>query len=124
MLKVIGRRAQETTGRSLLYAADAMDDGSPIQLSVSINIEDGEATFDFSGTGFEVWGNINAPRAVTMSAIIYCLRCLVGHDIPLNQGCLNPVKVVIPPGCLLDPSEDAAVVGKFVWCCVKVPPTF
>jgi hypothetical protein len=60
----------------------------------------------------QVWGNINAPRAVTMSAIIYCLRCLVGHDIPLNQGCLNPVKVVIPPGSLLDPSEDAAVVGE------------
>jgi 5-oxoprolinase (ATP-hydrolysing) len=48
-----------------------------------------------------------------MSAIIYCLRCLVGHDIPLNQGCLNPVKVVIPPGSLLDPSEDAAVVGEY-----------
>jgi hypothetical protein len=61
----------------------------------------------------QVWGNINAPRAVTMSAIIYCLRCLVGHDIPLNQGCLNPVKVVIPPGSLLDPSEDAAVVGEY-----------
>ncbi len=60
-----------------------------------------------------MWGNINAPRAVTMSAIIYCLRCLVGHDIPLNQGCLNPVKVVIPPGSLLDPSEDAAVVGEY-----------
>ena len=46
-----------------------------------------------------------------MSAIIYCLRCMVGHDIPLNQGCLNPVTVTIPPGCLLDPSEEAAVVG-------------
>ncbi len=62
-----------------------------------------------------MWGNINAPRAVTMSAIIYCLRCLVGHDIPLNQGCLNPVKVVIPPGSLLDPSEDAAVVGEYLF---------
>ena len=47
-----------------------------------------------------------------MSAIIYCLRCLVGHDIPLNQGCLNPVTVIIPPGCMLDPSENAAVVGE------------
>ena len=54
---------------------------------------------------------MNAPKAVSMSAIIYCLRCLVGHDIPLNQGCLNPVKVNIPPGCLLDPSDNAAVVG-------------
>ena len=59
----------------------------------------------------KVWGNINAPRAVTMSAIIYCLRCLVGQDIPLNQGCMNPIKVVIPEGSILDPSEGAAVVG-------------
>ena len=46
-----------------------------------------------------------------MSAIIYCLRCLVGQDIPLNQGCMNPIKVVIPEGSILDPSEGAAVVG-------------
>lgn len=38
-----------------------------------------------SGTGYEVWGNCNAPRAVTLSAIIYCLRCIVGQDVPLNQ---------------------------------------
>jgi len=111
MLKVIGKKAYEETGRSVLYAADAMDDGSVIQLKVKIDIDVGEAIFDFEGTGTEVWGNINAPKAVTMSAIIYCLRCLVGHDIPLNQGCLNPVTVKIPSGCLLDPSEDAAVVG-------------
>lgn len=41
--------------------------------------------FDFSGTGTEVWGNCNAPRAITLSALIYCLRCMVGQDIPLNQ---------------------------------------
>ncbi|CAN7978222.1 unnamed protein product, partial [Ixodes persulcatus] len=45
----------------------------------------GSAVFDFSGTGQEVYGNCNAPRAVTLSAILYCLRCMVGHDIPLNQ---------------------------------------
>lgn len=43
--------------------------------------------FDFSGTGPEVFGNLNAPRAITLSALIYCLRCLVGRDIPLNQVC-------------------------------------
>jgi len=111
MLKVIGTSAFEKTGKSSLEAQDSMDDGSLINLKVDIDIKSGEAVFDFTGTGFEVWGNINAPKAVTMSAIIYCLRCLVGHDIPLNQGCLNPVTVVIPPGCLLDPSENAAVVG-------------
>jgi len=44
--------------------------------------------FDFSGTGPEVKGNCNAPRAVTLSALIYCLRCMVGHDVPLNQVCV------------------------------------
>ena len=45
----------------------------------------GTAIVDFTGTGHEVFGNINAPRAVTLSALIYCLRCMVGHDVPLNQ---------------------------------------
>jgi N-methylhydantoinase B/oxoprolinase/acetone carboxylase alpha subunit len=53
----------------------------------------GSATFDFSGTGPEVYGNLNAPPAVAYSAIIYSLRCLVTRDIPLNQGCLAPIKV-------------------------------
>lgn len=56
-------------------------------------------------------GNINAPEAVTYSAIIYCLRCLISADIPLNQGCLKPIHVRIPPKSLLSPSESAAVVG-------------
>jgi N-methylhydantoinase B/oxoprolinase/acetone carboxylase alpha subunit len=56
-------------------------------------------------------GNINAPEAVTYSAIIYCLRCLISADIPLNQGCLKPINVRIPPRSLLSPSESAAVVG-------------
>eukprot|EP00090_Calanus_glacialis_P029316 TRINITY_DN4705_c0_g1_i1.p1 TRINITY_DN4705_c0_g1~~TRINITY_DN4705_c0_g1_i1.p1 ORF type:complete len:1288 (+),score=342.01 TRINITY_DN4705_c0_g1_i1:47-3910(+) len=111
MLKVIGEKAFQRTGQSVLIAEDAMDDGSPIKLKVYIDTTNGEAVFDFAGTGSEVYGNMNAPKAVSMSAIIYCLRCLVGHDIPLNQGCLNPVTVKIPPGSLLDPSEDAAVVG-------------
>ena len=109
---------------------------------VSIDVSEGTAIFDFTGTGPEVWGNINAPKAVSHSALIYSLRCLViavqfhgifylhirykifwnifsmklqvGEDIPLNQGCLNPVQIIIPKKSLLDPSEDAAVVGKFL----------
>ena len=93
-------------------ACDYMDDGTRIQLQITIDRKDGSAVFDFTGTGPQVYGNINAPPAVTYSAIIYCLRCLlVGHDIPLNQGCLNPISVILPPGCLLNPSDDAAVVG-------------
>lgn len=78
---------------------------------MEINEEDGSAVFDFEGTGPELWGNLNAPRAVSYSAIIYCLRCMVGHDIPLNQGCLAPVTIRIPKGSLLWPDDRAAVVG-------------
>jgi 5-oxoprolinase (ATP-hydrolysing) len=94
-----------------LSAVDYMDDGSPIQLNIQIDPEKGEAVFDFTGTGPEVYGNTNAPEAVTYSAIIYCLRCLVSEDIPLNQGCLKPITVNIPPGSFLSPSDKAAVVG-------------
>ncbi|MCJ1297881.1 hypothetical protein MMC08_000669 [Hypocenomyce scalaris] len=94
-----------------LSAVDYMDDGSPIKLKITINADKGEAVFDFDGTGPEVYGNTNAPQAVTYSAIIYCLRCLISEDIPLNQGCLKPVTVLIPPKSFLSPSDKAAVVG-------------
>jgi 5-oxoprolinase (ATP-hydrolysing) len=94
-----------------LSAVDHMDDGTPIQLKVKIDPEKGEAEFDFEGTGPEVYGNVNAPQAITFSAIIYCLRCLISEDIPLNQGCLKPIHVKIPPKSLLSPSPGAAVVG-------------
>ncbi|KAF2102344.1 hypothetical protein NA57DRAFT_35089 [Rhizodiscina lignyota] len=94
-----------------LSAVDYMDDGSPIKLKVTIEPDKGEAVFDFTGTGPEVYGNTNAPQAVTYSAIIYCLRCLISEDIPLNQGCLKPIRVIIPEKCFLSPSEKAAVVG-------------
>ncbi|KAG8134113.1 hypothetical protein E2320_011854 [Naja naja] len=71
----------------------------------------GTAVFDFTGTGQEVYGNWNAPRAITLSALIYCLRCMVGEDIPLNQGCLSPVRIVVPERSILHPSLDAGVVG-------------
>jgi 5-oxoprolinase (ATP-hydrolysing) len=107
LLKEVSRRFQ---GQHL-QAVDYMDDGSPICLRITIDAEKGEAVFDFEGTGPEVYGNINAPEAVTYSAIIYCLRCLIDQDIPLNQGCLKPVDVRIPPDSFLSPSEKAAVVG-------------
>ncbi|PHH64139.1 hypothetical protein CDD81_5014 [Ophiocordyceps australis] len=94
-----------------LAAVDYMDDGSPIQLRIKIDAASGSAEFDFGGTGPEVYANINAPQAITYSAIIYCIRCLVSDDIPLNQGCLKPITVRIPPKSILSPSPGAAVVG-------------
>lgn len=90
---------------------DFMDDGSAIRLKLTVDPVEGAAIFDFSGTTDEVYGNWNAPEAVTAAAVIYSLRCLVNADIPLNQGCLSPVKILIPEGSFLSPSEKAAVVG-------------
>jgi len=97
--------------RDTVRARDYLDDGSPIALALTIDRKDGSAIFDFQGTGSQIWGNCNAPKAVTKSAILYCLRCLIEKDLPLNHGCLIPITVKIPKGSLLDPSADAAVVG-------------
>lgn len=84
MLKEIARKTKERTGKTTLQAEEKMDDGSPIHLTVTID-KNGSALCDFTGSGHQVWGNCNAPRAITLSALIYCLRCMVGHDVPLNQ---------------------------------------
>jgi 5-oxoprolinase (ATP-hydrolysing) len=104
-------RAKGLKEKDTLRAVDSLDDGSPIVLSLTIDRSDGSAVFDFSGTGPEIWGNCNAPAAVTRSAILYSLRCLIEKDLPLNDGCLIPITVHIPKGSLLDPSIGAAVVG-------------
>ena len=91
---------------------DYLDDGTLIKLTVHIDRIKGSALFDFNGTGPEIYGNLNAPPAVTASAIIYCLRCLLpSSDIPLNQGCLAPIEIRIPKNTVLNPSPEAAVVG-------------
>ncbi|KAL2832542.1 Hydantoinase B/oxoprolinase-domain-containing protein [Aspergillus cavernicola] len=91
-----------------LSSIDQMDNGTLVKLSVDIS-PDGSATFDFTGTGVEMLSNINAPPAITHSAIIYTLRLLIGTDIPLNQGCLSPINVIIPKGSFLNPSSGPAV---------------
>jgi 5-oxoprolinase (ATP-hydrolysing) len=89
--------------------ADALDDGTPVRVHLTVRGE--RMRVDFTGTGPAVPGNLNAPRAVVESAVIYALRCLVAERIPLNGGCLAPVEIVVPPGSLLDPPRGAAVVG-------------
>ncbi|XP_058760719.1 5-oxoprolinase 1-like [Vicia villosa] len=113
MLKSVGHRiSSESNENSVtIEEEDYMDDGSVIHLKLSIDSNKGEAVFDFGGTSAEVYGNWNAPEAVTAAAVIYCIRCLVDVDIPLNQGCLAPVKILIPEGSFLSPSDSAAVVG-------------
>lgn len=111
MLKAVAARVEQENGSTVIEEEDYMDDGTVIHLKLSIDSKMGEASFDFEGTSSEVYGNWNAPEAVTAAAVIYCLRCLVDVDIPLNQGCLAPVKIHIPQGSFLSPSDKAAVVG-------------
>ncbi|KAJ4214128.1 hypothetical protein NW759_010651 [Fusarium solani] len=94
-----------------LEAVDYLDDGSMMCLKIHIDREQGSATFDITSTTGELYGNLNAPRAITFSAIIYVLRSLVNEDIPLNQGCLAPIDVILPEGTFLSPSKGAATVG-------------
>ena len=90
---------------------DYMDDGTLIALDLTIDRKNKTAFFDFTKSGLEVLGNFNTPDSVVRSAIIYCLRCLVDSDIPLNAGCLKPVQIKTRPGSVLNPSETAAIVG-------------
>jgi 5-oxoprolinase (ATP-hydrolysing) len=81
-----------------------------------VSIDGDRAVIDFTGTGPVSPGNLNANRAITTAAVLYVLRCLLAEDIPLNQGVLAPVELIVPPG-LLNPSEQPradecpAVVG-------------
>ncbi|MFQ5592134.1 MAG: hydantoinase B/oxoprolinase family protein, partial [Phycisphaerae bacterium] len=85
---------------------DSLDDGTPVCVSVTVSGD--RATVDFTGTGPVLAGNLNANRAIVASAVLYCLRCLINEDIPLNAGVLAPVGIIIPE-CLLNPrgSTDA-----------------
>ncbi|PVH84747.1 hydantoinase [Cadophora sp. DSE1049] len=99
------------TSGAALQAVDYMDDGTPITLKITIDEITGSAIFDFTGTGPQVYGNTNAPIAITHSAIIYCLRALIASDIPLNQGCLKPIDIRVPEQSILSPAAGASVVG-------------
>ncbi|KAI5459135.1 Hydantoinase B/oxoprolinase-domain-containing protein [Mariannaea sp. PMI_226] len=99
------------TSSNVLEATEYNDDGIPFKLKVTIDKESGEAVFDFTGTGLEHSGNLNAPPTCTYSVIMYCLRSMISADIPLNQGCLRPIKVICPENTILSPSPTAATVG-------------
>jgi 5-oxoprolinase (ATP-hydrolysing) len=88
-----------------------MDNGAVIRVRITIDRARRGATIDFTGTSRQLDSNFNAPAAVTMSAVLYVFRTLVNDDIPLNGGCMKPLKVVVPEGCMLNPRYPAAVVA-------------
>jgi len=88
-----------------------LDDGSPLQLAVTVDRARRRARLDFTGTSAQQTGNRNAPLAITKAVVLYVFRTLVGDEIPLNAGCFEPLDLVVPPGCLLHPRPPAAVVA-------------
>ena len=88
-----------------------MDNGAKICVRIDVDREHRSARIDFTGTSPQQPNNFNAPRAVTMAAVLYVFRTLVNDDIPMNEGCLKPLDVVVPEGCLLNPRHPAAVVA-------------
>ncbi|MFP4298724.1 MAG: hydantoinase B/oxoprolinase family protein, partial [Spirulinaceae cyanobacterium] len=88
-----------------------LDTGETIKVTVTINRETRSAKIDFTGTSPQLKTNFNAPQAVCKAAVLYVFRTLVDDDIPLNAGCLKPLEIIIPEGCLLNPIYPAAVVA-------------
>jgi len=88
-----------------------LDDGSQIQVAIAINPATRSARIDFTGTSPQTSTNFNAPAAICKAAVLYVFRTLVEDQIPLNAGCLKPLEIVIPEGCLLNPRYPAAVVA-------------
>ena len=115
-MKHVQDNAEESVRRVLGVLSDGsfsyeMDSGATIRVSIKVDREAREAVIDFTGTSDQLDSNFNAPSAVSMAAVLYVFRLMVDDDIPLNSGCLKPLKVVIPQRCMLNPSWPAAVVA-------------
>ena len=88
-----------------------MDVGSRIRVRITFDKARRAATVDFTGTSGQLPNNFNAPSAVARSAVLYVFRCLVEDDVPLNEGCLEPIRIVIPDDSMLAPKYPAAVAA-------------
>jgi N-methylhydantoinase B len=95
--------------------SDSLDDdgvsSDPIPIQVKITIDRDQASVDFSGSAPQQKGNLNAVLAITLSAVYYVFRCLIGLDVPNNSGCLVPIQVIAPPGSVVNAIPPAAVAG-------------
>ncbi|WP_086793221.1 hydantoinase B/oxoprolinase family protein [Streptomyces thermovulgaris] len=114
------RHVQDNAEEAVRRVIDALDDGeyayetdsgAVIRVRVRVDREQRSATIDFTGTSPQLATNFNAPFSVVNAAVLYVFRTLVADDIPLNDGCLRPLKIVVPPGSMLSPEPPAAVVA-------------
>jgi len=87
------------------------DTGQVIKVKITVDRKKREATVDFTGTSPVMKNNFNAPEPVTRAAVLYAFRVMVEGSIPMNAGCLRPINIIIPEGCMLRPSYPAAVVA-------------
>ncbi|MDG9720880.1 hydantoinase B/oxoprolinase family protein [Streptomyces sp. DH24] len=114
------RHVQDNAEEAVRRVIDALDDGeyayetdsgAIIRVRVRVDRENRCATIDFTGTSAQLATNFNAPFSVVNAAVLYVFRTLVADDIPLNDGCLRPLNIVVPPGSMLAPEPPAAVVA-------------
>ena len=108
--------AEESVRRVITRLKDGeftlpLDNGARIKVSIRVDAKNRSAEIDFTGTSEQQINNFNAPTAVCMAAVLYVFRTLVDDDIPLNAGCLKPLKVIIPAGSMLNPNPPASVVA-------------
>ncbi|MEG4802328.1 hydantoinase B/oxoprolinase family protein [Microcoleus sp. ARI1-B5] len=108
--------AEESVRRVIEVLSDGeftypMDSGGQIKVAITINKSARSAKIDFTGTSPQQFNNFNAPAAVCKAAVLYVFRTLVDDDIPLNAGCLKPLEIINPAGCMLNPRYPAAVVA-------------
>ena len=88
-----------------------MDNGALVQVAIRVDRAARSAVFDFTGTSAQLPDNFNAPRSITRAAALYVLRTLIDEAIPMNDGCLRPVELIVPEGSMLNPRPGAAVVA-------------
>jgi len=115
-MRQVQDNAEACARRAIRRLADGefryeLDNGQTIQVRVRVDRERGTALVDFTGTSAQQANNFNAPRAVTVAAVLYVFRTLIEEPIPLNAGCLRPLSIVVPPGSMLDPRWPSAVVA-------------
>jgi N-methylhydantoinase B len=109
------RRLLESIPNGEYTFKDYMDnDGigeEPVLITVTIHIEGDQAKVDFTGSAPQQRGSVNAVYAITLSAVYYVFRCLIGLDVPNNAGCLAPIEVIAPEGCIVNAQHPAPVAG-------------
>ncbi|MDE2606482.1 MAG: hydantoinase B/oxoprolinase family protein [Burkholderiales bacterium] len=108
--------AEESVRRVITRLKDGrftlpLDNGAQISVAIRVNAGERSAVIDFTGTSPQQQNNFNAPKAVCMAAVLYVFRTLVSDEIPLNAGCLKPLEVIVPEGCMLNPNPPASVVA-------------